>query len=92
MRVLSATDAQASGGRGMDDPKTLTEEEWRKRLTPEQYYVCTEGDGAGEFTPHMATPPCVYTLNVHTIHTLQLSTPQWGDVFTHPMGHVLTSR
>ena len=44
MRVLSAADAQAraSRGGGIDDPKTLTDDEWKKRLTPEQYYVCRQ--------------------------------------------------
>ncbi len=37
----------------MEDPKTFTEEEWRQRLTPEQFRVCrqkgTEVCGTGEY-------------------------------------------
>ncbi|KAK2170215.1 hypothetical protein NP493_1158g00071 [Ridgeia piscesae] len=61
MRVLSAADAQAraSRGGGIDDPKTLTDDEWKKRLTPEQYYVCrqrgTEAPFTGEYVDNHET-------------------------------------
>lgn len=47
------------------DPRTLTEDEWRRRLTPDQYAVCrekgTEPSGSGEYLHHSAegTYSCV---------------------------------
>jgi peptide-methionine (R)-S-oxide reductase len=38
------------------DPKKLTEQEWKERLTPEQFYVCrqkgTERAGSGRYLEH----------------------------------------
>ena len=80
MRVLSAADAQAraSRGGGIDDPKTLTDDEWKKRLTPEQYYVCRQrGTEAVSSHPSGHIPMCLYPKCSHLkcLHTYVFTLP-----------------
>ena len=100
MRVFPAADAQASGGRGMDDPKTLTEEEWRKRLTPEQYYVCrqrgTEQVSSHPTWPHPRVvclyPKCSHLKCLHIyVFTLLLSTALCSHTQWAMCSHTISS-